>query len=405
MTRRPAPRHELAPHSAKHPAPRAVTPRPGLGLFALGWLAAGLTAGCGTDLVTPSQSLVGDTVSASATHLQTDSGFRALVSGPASVRKVIGNNDLVPVDQNGNNVPPQFRGLLDAFGRISVSCTATHIGHGIVLTAGHCFRATSMREGNLSCDHIKVEWGARKGVAPYLVSTCEVILAQETSDSRDYAIFKVDEAPRATARISAQASSVGRAITVFGHPQQRPLEWSGLCEWLGGAQGGFEDADFAHQCDTEVGNSGSTVLDAQTGDVVGIHDGGVTPYNYGTAIQSTPLAEFERYYSGRESVPPLGDEDDALSFGKLDLGNDQKDKLLVELTKPGKATVNFKLTVNLEGQVDSVVLEDSQGRRSSRITGKETFDMTGMKAPVKVLFSSDGTGLSTLVKISRVVYQ
>jgi hypothetical protein len=50
------------------------------------------------------------------------------------------------------------------------------------------------------------------------------------------------------------------------------------------------------------------------------------------------------------------------------------------------------------------VLEDGEGRRSSRITGKGVFEMSGMKAPVRILFSSDASGLSTLVKISRISY-
>jgi hypothetical protein len=78
---------------------------------------------------------------------------------------------------------------------------------------------------------------------------------------------------------------------------------------------------------------------------------------------------------------------------------------LVELAQEGKSSVSFKLTVNLEGQYDAVTLEDAEGRRSSRITGKNTFEMSGMKAPVKVLFSSDSSGLSNLVKISRISYR
>ena len=335
----------------------------------------------------------------------TGSEVQSATRSPISARKIIGNNDLMPVDGSGANVPPQFREVLDAIGRISTKCTATHIGHGLVLTAGHCFRANSMREGNIACDNIKVEWGARKGVAPYLVSTCQVVLAQETSATADYAIFTVDEAPRAFARIARAPTEIGRAVSIFGHPLQRPLEWSGICELLDPVQGGFDRADFAHQCDTEDGNSGSTVLDAATAEIVGIHSGGTVPYNYGTAILRTPITEFERYYTGAEPPPTLPDDPDAISFGKMDLENDQNDKLLVELAQEGKSSVSFKLTVNLEGQYDAVTLEDAEGRRSSRITGKNTFEMSGMKAPVKVLFSSDSSGLSNLVKISRISYR
>lgn len=324
--------------------------------------------------------------------------------GSISTRKIIGDNNLVPVVANGSNVPSQFRDLLDAFGSMSMSCTATHVGHGIVVTAGHCFRATSVRQDKIDCQGIKVEWGRRANLEPYLVSNCEQVLAQETSDGADYAIFKVDEAPRATARLAAGRPQLGQSVTIFGHPKDRPLEWSGFCDLLSPTNGGFDQADFSHQCDTEVGNSGSTVLNAQSGEVLGIHDGGVSPYNYGTFAASTPLQEFEPFYSGRQDVPPLESEKGDLAFGKLDLGNDQSDKLLAELSKPGAAIVNFKITVNLEGAYDSVVLEDAAGHRSGKITGKESFDMNGLKAPMKVLFSSDSSGLSTLVKISKINY-
>ena len=115
--------------------------------------------------------------------------------------------------------------------------------------------------------------------------------------------------------------------------------------------------------------------------------------------------EFELYFSGREELPLPESQAGTVVFGKLDLGHDRSDKLLFELSHENSGVANFTLTVDLEGSYDFVVLEDASGRRSSRITGRNSFGMTGMKAPVKVLFSSDSSGLSTLVKISKISYQ
>lgn len=345
-----------------------------------------LTNGCGVD----------------SPQSRTANVMNFISESPLSPRKIIGENDLVPVAADGSNIPSVYQDHLDAFGRMSMTCTATHIGHGLVLTAGHCFRATSFRQENLPCDHVTVEWGVREGMPAYLVSRCERVLVQETSEEADYALFKVDEIPRAAVSIASRAPQFGEMVTLFGHPQHRPLEWSRTCPLVDPVEGGFPRADFAHQCDTEVGNSGSAMLDAQTGEIIGVHDGGVTPHNYGTFIASTPITNYERYYTGQEPLPLDPIEDDGFTFGKLDLGHDQKEKLLISLSKDGKEHVNFKLTVNLEGRFDSVVLIDATGRRSSEIRGKESFDMMGMKAPVEVRFSSDSQGLSTLVRISQI---
>ena len=326
-------------------------------------------------------------------------------SGQFQIKRIIGDNDLVAVDNSGSNLPQKYIGLLDAFGRMSMNCTATHLGHGIVVTAGHCFRAASFRENNLGCDQVTVEWGVRGDRPGYLISRCEMVLAQETSDKLDYAIFKVTPAPRAELQVAAQNPVLGQKITLFGHPRGRPLEWSAACEVLSPDLGGWGENAFSHQCDTEAGNSGSAVLDAETAEIVGVHDGGIEPYNYATNIQDTPIAEFEPYYSGREELQILDPEAGDIVFGKLDLGNDRSDKLLVELDHGSSDTTNFTLTVDLEGSYDSVVIVDGSGRRSSRITGRNSYGMTGLKAPVKILFSSDSSGLSSLVKVSKISYQ
>lgn len=339
--------------------------------------------------------------------LVTPSGGRVMTLIPQgetiSPNKIIGDNDLVPVTDDGRNIPEAYRGVLDAFGRMSMGCTATHIGQGFVLSAGHCFNASAAREDMVDCEGITVEWGVRRSAQPYLVSRCEMILAQATNDQVDYAIFKVSPAPRAKLEIAESPAAFGSDITIFGHPMSRTLEWSGVCQMLTPDHGGWDSEAFSHQCDTEPGNSGSTVLDAHSLEIVGIHDGGILPYNYGTFIHQTPIAEYRRFYEGREQFE-LPSDGERFVFNKKDLSNNAADKVLVELNASQQSSVSFNLEVDVENGYDFVILEDANGTRSEKFTGTQTVRVEGLAAPVKVLFQSDASGLSRLVKLTAVTY-
>lgn len=210
--------------------------------------------------------------------------------------KIIGENDLVKVNANGSNIPEKYSSLLNAFGRMSMGCSATHIGNGIVLSAGHCFDAEMYREDNVPCANVTVAWGVRSGQPAYLTSKCVKILSQQRDEQVDYAIFQVSPAPKARVELELRGKPVvGASLTIFGHPQGRPLEWSQTCSFQRTPQSvPFNEADFVHQCDTEPGNSGSTILDDRTLRVIGIHDGGISPWNYGTLLLNTPIKEYMR---------------------------------------------------------------------------------------------------------------
>jgi hypothetical protein len=227
---------------------------------------------------------------------------------------VIGANDLVPVLRDGANIPPKYRPLLDAFGLSSNNCTVTHVGAGLVVTAGHCFDAPDHRIDDMPCSDTTVAWGVRADKPSYLTSSCVSVLAAEHSDDRDYAIFRVTPIPpvNVTADLTERPEA-GRTITVFGHPSLRPLEWSQECTVQPSSSGHFGADQFAHQCDTEPGSSGSSILDDEQLTVVGIHDGGVFPWNYATYLAATPLAELvhptgagHRWYATATPVVPLG---------------------------------------------------------------------------------------------------
>lgn len=217
--------------------------------------------------------------------------------------KIIGTNDLVTVLQDGANIPAKYGPLLDAFGRISNGCTATHIGGGLAIAAGHCFRAPSTRRDNIQCPTYSVAWGFRKDDPSYMTSQCQIVLAGEYNRNRDYAIFVVRPIPPVEVAVDyAARPAVGTPITIFGHPRSRPLEWSQLCTVQPASNGGYGVDMFTHQCDTEGGSSGSSILDDRTLKVIGIHDGGRVPWNYGTFLANTPLAEL---MEGPLDIPPI----------------------------------------------------------------------------------------------------
>jgi V8-like Glu-specific endopeptidase len=233
----------------------------------------------------------------------------------AHASKIIGASDLIKVRADGANIDTNLRAKLDAFGAVAISqtasnggagtCTGTHIGNGYVITAGHCFFNESTQgnlvESNKPCPELKVYWGYRgspdtgsaKPVVS-LVSQCTKVIYAERSAMRDFGVFQVDKMPAASIAISTDTNrtAANTKITLFGYPQARPLEWSQYCPLKTSinATGVISASQFAYQCDTEPGNSGSTVLAiSATGTikVVGIHDGaGPTQvdYNYATYL-------------------------------------------------------------------------------------------------------------------------
>lgn len=210
--------------------------------------------------------------------------------------RIIGDNNLIKVKKDGSNVDSSLRGYLNAFGIISLGqgvCSGTHIGNGYVLTAGHCLLPEGMQGAiaNKECSKIKVYWGYRGSPetgspkpAVTLQSQCTSIVYAELSAERDFAIFKVDQAPSVSLPISKSGTraSSGTKLTIFGYPQGRPLEWSQYCKL---STMPSNPSEFAHQCDTEPGNSGSSVLAINSAGkpmVVGIHDAGNDEFNIAT---------------------------------------------------------------------------------------------------------------------------
>ncbi|AZZ36315.1 hypothetical protein CIK05_05765 [Bdellovibrio sp. qaytius] len=215
----------------------------------------------------------------------------------SDIEKIIGKNDLIAVDAKASNIPAKFRPLVDAFGKLGMGCTATHIGGGYVLTAGHCFWANETPIENQDCAGAEneIQWGFREGVEPYMVSKCEKIVMAQRTEKMDFALLKVSPIPPTAVKADwSKRPKVGEKVTIFSHPEELPLRWSQICKIQQVADADFDPALIHHVCDTNPGSSGATIIQAYTLQVVGIHDGGKSDgngggLNYGTYIYDTPL--------------------------------------------------------------------------------------------------------------------
>jgi V8-like Glu-specific endopeptidase len=204
---------------------------------------------------------------------------------------VIGSDDRQNVDDAWLNAHPQYRPLVDAIGIMYSSatqfqCTASYIGGGLAVTAGHCVSASATGIRNMPCDDITIQWGFRSDSLPYLTSRCLRVLAARTLVPYDYAVLEVWPLPRAEIRTvhnAGSSSGVTSPGTMFSHPNGRPLTWSGTC-WLPA----YASA-IAHECDSEPGSSGALMLEDKFLLGVGIHYGHSGLLNSGIYLAHTPI--------------------------------------------------------------------------------------------------------------------
>lgn len=209
--------------------------------------------------------------------------------GVSTQGTILGTNDLIQVNKKGTNIDEKYRPLLDAFARTEIEgkvCTATHIGNGLVLSAGHCFDAGTEREDWTSCDGQTTTFSFRVGnIAP--ITYCKQIITKQKGNGYDYALYRINRTPSAAIPVHRGPSpALNTKLTMFGHPGGRPLEWSNTCDLL------FKGSPtWHHDCDSEGGSSGSAMLLDDSLEVVGIHWGGSVTYNVANALQNSPIYE------------------------------------------------------------------------------------------------------------------
>lgn len=199
--------------------------------------------------------------------------------------KVIGSNDFVPVAAEGTNLPEELRSAVDAVGQLNIGCTATHIGGGLVLTAGHCV-SRSPRSRSKSCPQLGVIWGNYGGNKQFRVSKCITVEAREYNDRVDFAVLKVANPPVASVEVDWAVQDQSTPITVLSFPRMRPMEWSPNCESHPYHDIGRSFVKFSHSCDTEGGSSGAPIFSADTFKMIGIHGGAGDELNYAMFVSA-----------------------------------------------------------------------------------------------------------------------
>ena len=215
------------------------------------------------------------------------------IDGATGKGDIIGQDDLIPVLEDGSNIPTRYRRVLNAIGLVEFRVngkrfhfTGTHIGDGLMLTAGHCFKAygvgaDTVTDVDLEKGSCVVHWGARAHDGGYLDSDCTALLgAKFVVNGVDTAVVKVWPVPAASVGLARAQVADASLVTIFSHPRGRPLEWSQTCRMRYGEQ----PFGFYHQCDTEPGSSGAAVLDQATLTIVGIHNAGLDTRNRATVM-------------------------------------------------------------------------------------------------------------------------
>lgn len=188
-------------------------------------------------------------------------------------------------------VRPDDREALDREMSLSIvrfgKCTATHVGRGYFLTAGHCVRESRGFEGRESspCPY-PLAWGEDER------AECRVELYRY-DEEQDFALLRIRDPDEAedipVAPIDYQFSWEKvrqRPLTVAGYSKGTP-EVDKTCH--GRVAAGML---VKHDCTTEPGDSGSALVDHATMHVIGVHGGALkNGENYGSPIELIPWAE------------------------------------------------------------------------------------------------------------------
>ena len=220
---------------------------------------------------------------------------------------VIGEKDFLTVSKEGKEVAESIRPALDAIGTLrikpfrnrdeEISCTATHVGQGLVVTSGHCLL------GSRACNGARLTFGDRH--ASWKIwqrkiwkSQCLEVISNQSDEARlgstghDYAVLRVSNPPPAKVDIdTTYVPSLKDELIALSYPkpqygQPHNLVSSGPCKVTRFPSLDFFGrmkslATFSHDCDTMGGSDGAPVFLARTGKMVGIHQSGFRAPNEG----------------------------------------------------------------------------------------------------------------------------
>lgn len=214
---------------------------------------------------------------------------------PGRPRNVVGESDFLTVKEDLSNIPQKFWRLADSVGRLSMGCTGTHIGRGLVVTAGHCFDATENLSQSLPCEKVKIRWGYRGNTQSTLISECRRVVVMQNRPGADFALLEMYPAPPSFVVIDSRPLDFdSERATLFSHPKGQPLQWSRYCITKKFNPAPRDPRFLYHECDTNPGSSGAALVLEKNQKLVALHKGGLEfvdfgTWNFATRITETPI--------------------------------------------------------------------------------------------------------------------
>lgn len=165
----------------------------------------------------------------------------------------------------------------------AANCSGALVGEDLVATAGHC-----ITDETCSMYYLVFNYNVNSALAlPQYFSSrdvymCDSVVARERTLFQDWALVRLDRAPRhlAPIKMSSQKAEVGDDVFVIGHPSGLPTKFADGAR-VRSEGNGF----FVANLDTYAGNSGSPVFSTQSLEIVGLLVRGATDYRYDTQKQ------------------------------------------------------------------------------------------------------------------------
>lgn len=160
-------------------------------------------------------------------------------------------------------------------------CSGFLVGPDIFVTAGHCITSASKCASTSMVFGYKISDASNTpdAIKSNDVYTCKEIISRQLSGGKDYAVIKLDRAVAGVTPLKFRTSgkiTTGEDLVMIGHPSGLPSKVA-----AGAIVRGNSDPEFfVATTDSYGGNSGSAVINDNTGEVEGILVRGETDYVY-----------------------------------------------------------------------------------------------------------------------------